>query len=245
MADDDFPLAERVALITGASRGIGRAIALRLARAGATTVLAARARTELSAVAEMILALGQTAAVVPTDVSNDQQLGALVSTTQERFGRIDILVNNAGGGSPRTSIVKARLSDWEWTLRVNLWAVMTLTKLVLPSMLARRAGAIVNICSQAGLIGKAGEAAYAAAKFGMRGFAQALFDEVRESGVKVSTIYPGYVDTALIPPNRRIDRSKMIQPDDVADVVYEVVASAARWCPLEIVMQPQHDPMKS
>ncbi len=193
----------------------------------------------------MVRASGTEALVVPTDVTNDQQMAALVNATLARFGRLDILVNNAGGGPPRTPVVKARIVDWEWTLRVNLWATMVLSKLVLPAMIARRSGTIVNICSLAGLTGKAGEAAYAAAKFGVRGFSQSLFEEVREHSIKVSTICPGYVDTALIPPNRRVDRSKMLSSEDVAEAVYEVVVSSARCCPLEIVLQPQRDPFKT
>jgi short-subunit dehydrogenase len=245
MSVETLPLAERVALITGASRGIGQATALRLARAGAAIVLAARTEPDLSAVAEIIRTLGMEALVVPTDVIDDQQLEALVDATLARFGHIDLLVNNAGGGPPRTPVVKARIMDWEWTLRVNLWATMVLTKLVLPSMIERRSGAIVNICSLASLTGKTGEAVYAAAKFGVRGFSQSLFEEVREYGIKVSTLCPGYVDTALIPPNRRVDRSKMLSPEDVAEAVYGVVVSPARCCPLEIVLQPQHDPLKT
>ncbi len=183
--------------------------------------------------------------IVPTDVTNDQQMEALVNTTLARFGHIDILVNNAGGGPPRTPVVKARMADWDWTLRTNLWATMVLTKLVLPSMIERRSGTIVNLCSLTGLTGKAEEAAYAAAKFGVRGFSQSVFEEVRECGVKVTTICPGYVDTALIPHNRRVDRSKMLSPEDVAEVVYEVTLSPARACPLEIILHPQHDPFRS
>jgi 3-oxoacyl-[acyl-carrier protein] reductase len=182
--------------------------------------LAARTQTNLLTVAELIQALDTKCSLSRPDVTNDQQLEALAAAL-DRFGHIDLLVNNAGGGPPRAPITKARFMDWDWTLRVNLWATMALTKLVLPTMIERRSGAIVNICSLAGLTGKAGEAAYAAAKFGVRGFTQSLFEEVREYGIKVSTICPGYVDTALIPPNRRVDRSKMIKPEDVAEVVYE------------------------
>ncbi len=239
------PLSACVALITGASRGIGRATTLRLAQAGAATVLAARTAADLSAVAERVQGLGAEALAVPTDVTNDQQLETLVGATLSRFGHIDVLVNNAGGGPPRTPVVKARRVDWDWTLRTNLWATMVLTQLVLPSMIERRSGTIVNICSLAGLGGKAGEAAYAAAKFGVRGFSQSLFEEVREYGLKVTTICPGYVDTALIPPNRRVDRSKMLSPEDVAEAVYVVATSSARCCPLEIILQPQRDPFKT
>lgn len=244
MRAETKPLVGQVALITGASRGIGRAIALRLARAGATVVLAARTEHDLHRVAEVIRAAAGTALVIPTDVTNDHQGEQLIETILTQLGHIDILVNNAGGGPPRASIIKARLADWEWTLRVNLWATMWLTKLALPSMIGRRHGAIINICSLAGLNGKAGEAAYAAAKFGVRGFAQSLFEEVREYGVKVSTICPGYVDTALIPPNRHLDRSKMLSPEDVAEAVYNVIVSPARTCPSEIILHPQLDPLK-
>jgi NADP-dependent 3-hydroxy acid dehydrogenase YdfG len=244
MPTETHLLAGRIALITGASRGIGRATAVRLAQAGAVTVLAARTESDLLIVAEAIRSFGMDTLVVPTDVTNDQQLEVLVNTTQDRFGHIDILVNNAGGGPLRTPVVKARLADWQWIIRTNLWATMVLTKQVLPSMIERRSGSIVNLCSLAGLSGKAGEAAYAAAKFGVRGFSQSLFEEVREYGIKVSTLCPGYVDTALIPPNRRVDRSKMLSPDDVAQAVYEVVTASARSCPLEIVLYPQHNPLK-
>ena len=234
-----------VVLITGASRGIGRAVALRLARAGAATVLAARTVADLHTVADLIQRGTREALTVPTDVTDDHQLAALVRVGIERFGHIDILVNNAGGGTPRTPAVKADLRDWEGTLRVNLWATMHLTRLVLPHMIQRRIGTIINIGSLAGLTGRAGESAYAAAKFGVRGFSQSLFEEVREYGIKVCTICPGYVDTLLIPPNRRIDRNKMISPDDVAEAVYSVVVASPRMCPTEMILQPQFDPLKT
>ena len=245
MALESQPLLGQVALITGASRGIGRAIAGRLAEAGATIALASRTADDLQKAAEMISAAGGKAFTAPTDVTDDQQLTTLVETILSQFGHIDILVNNAGGGTPRTPIVKARVADWEWTLRVNLWATMVLTQLVLPGMIERRRGAIINICSLAGMTGKAGEAAYAAAKFGVRGFTQSLFAEVREYGIKVSAVCPGHVDTLMIPPNRRVDRAKMIRPADVAEAVYGVVTSSARTCPVEIVLHPQYDPLKT
>jgi 3-oxoacyl-[acyl-carrier protein] reductase len=245
MPPELHPLLGQIAIITGASRGIGRAIALHLAHSGATTVLAARDEQALHEVTRLIHANGGTSLVVPTDVTVDEQLSRLIESTLARYGQIDILVNNAGGGPPRTPIIKARLADWEWTLRVNLWATMVLSKLVLPGMIERQQGAIINICSLAGLTGKAGEAAYAAAKFGVRGFTQSLFDEVHEHGIKVSSIFPGYVDTALIPPNRRVGRTKMLRPEDVAEAVYGVVMSSARSCPVEVILQPQRDPFKT
>ena len=119
---------------------------------------------------------------------------------------------------------------------------MVLTRLVLPDMLAHGRGAIINIASMAGKRGRAGEAAYAAAKFGLVGFTQSLFAEVRDHGIKVVAVYPGLVDTDLIPPNRRVDRSKFLQPSDIAAAVCDVLASPLRACPTEIVLEPQRDP---
>jgi NADP-dependent 3-hydroxy acid dehydrogenase YdfG len=243
MFSDQRPLGGKNAIITGASRGIGRAIACRLAQAGATVVLAARGELALQELAQTLRASGATSWVVPTDVTSDQQLTALADVAYAKLGHIDVLINNAGGAPPRVSIAKTRVTDWDWTLRTNLWATMVMTKLVLPSMIERRNGTIVNICSVAGLTGKAGEAGYAAAKFGVRGFTQALWEEVREYGIKVSLVCPGYVDTNMIPPNRRLDRGKMIRPDNVAEAVYTVATSPAGCCPVEMLVQPQYNPL--
>ena len=235
----------QVALITGAGRGIGRAIACRFARAGIALVLAARTASQLGETVSLVQQCGVDTLPLPTDLTEDGQTKALVETALSRFGHLDIVVNNAGGGPPRTPVVKARRADWDVTLRTNLWATMLVSKLVLPVMIARQQGTIINICSQAGLVGRAGEAAYAAAKFGVRGFGQALLEEVREKGIKVSTIYPGYVDTAMIPANKRLTRRKMLSPDDVAEAVYQVVMLPPGCCPVELVLHPQHDPFKA
>lgn len=241
----DKALKSHVALITGASRGIGRAIALRLAQAQVTVVLVARTVSALDVTANEIRIAGGEVVIMPGDVTHDEQVTTLVHRVVAQLGHIDILVNNAGGGPPRTPVVQSRLSDWEWTLRVNLWATMHLTRLIVPDMITRRSGTIINIASLAALSGKGGEAAYAAAKFGVRGFSQSLFEEVREFGVKVCTVCPGYVDTNLIPPNRRVDRNKMLSPQDVAEAVYSAVVASPRSCPTEVILQPQYDPMRT
>ncbi len=237
-------LSGQAAIITGGGRGIGKAIALRLAQEGSDLAIAARTANELNTAAHEIAGLGVRCLTLPMDVTDRAQLEELVETVIREFGRIDILVNNAGGGPPRTPVIKARLTDWDSTLRSNLWATMVLSKLVLSTMIDRQKGAIVNIASLAGKMGKPGEAAYAAAKFGVMGFSQSLFEEVRDYNIKVTTICPGYVDTRLIPPNRRVDRTKMIRPQDVAEVVYSVVTSPASCCPTEIIIHPQRDPFK-
>ena len=139
-------------------------------------------------------------------------------------------------------MLKTSLADWDRTLATCLRAPMVLTRLVLPDMLAHGRGTIVNIASIAGKRGRAGEAAYAAAKFGLLGFTQSLFDEVRDHGIKVAAICPGLVDTDLIPPNRRVDRASSCSRPTSPTRSCDVLTSPLRACPTEIVLEPQHDP---
>ncbi|MGD9763225.1 MAG: SDR family oxidoreductase [Candidatus Binatia bacterium] len=237
-------LHDEIALVTGASRGIGREIAVRLARTGCRVAALARSAPDLEATAAEAAAAPTAGLVYPlaADVNDDAQLERAVREIGARFGEITVLVNNAGIAPPRAPIGKTAVADWDRTLATCLRAPMVLTRLVLPSMLAHRRGAIINIASIAGKRGRAGEAAYAAAKFGLLGFTESLFDEVRQHGIKVSAIIPGLVDTAMIPANKRVDRNKFLRPADVAEAVYVVLTSSARACPREIVLVPQYDP---
>jgi 3-oxoacyl-[acyl-carrier protein] reductase len=236
-------LTGKVAVVTGAGRGIGRAIGVALGRAGARVVLAARSAAELRAVAEEIRGGNGDALELPTDVTRDDELERLVQRTLKEWGSIDILVNNAGWGKTGP-IVNAKPEDWDATLKVNLRAPMILTRLVLPAMLEKKGGAIINIGSISAKAGQANTAAYSASKFGLLGFTQSLFEEVREYGVKVSVILPGFVDTPLIPQNKRVDRSKMIHPDDIAEAVLYVLSSPLNSCPVEITVRPQQSPYR-
>jgi 3-oxoacyl-[acyl-carrier protein] reductase len=236
-------LHDDVALVTGAGRGIGSAIARRLAQAGCRVAALARTASELD---ETVRAAHGDAPctlmlAIPADVTRDADLEAAVRAIGERLGPVTILVNNAGFAPPRAPVLKASLADWDRTLSTCLRAPMVLTRLVLPAMLAQRRGSIVNIASIAGKRGRAGEAAYAAAKFGLLGFTQSLFAEVRDRGIKVVAICPGLVDTALIPANKRVDRGRFLQPSDVAAAVYDALTSPPRACPTEIVLEPQCD----
>lgn len=243
-------LRHQVAVVTGAGRGIGRAIAVRLAAAHCRVAAIARTRNDLEDTVEAGRAAAAEAAVhdaepilaVPVDITDDGGIEEAVRFIFERLGRIAILVNNAGYAPPRTSVLKTSLADWDQTLGTCLRAPMVLTRLVLPDMLAHGQGAIVNIASVAAKAGRAGEAAYAAAKFGLLGFTQSLYEEVHNHGIKVTAICPGLVDTDFIPPNNKIDRAKFLQPEDIADIVYNVVSSPFRMCPREIVVEPQYDP---
>jgi 3-oxoacyl-[acyl-carrier protein] reductase len=236
-------LTGKVAVVTGAGRGIGRAIGVALGRAGARVVRAARSAAELRAVAEEIRGGNGDALDLPTDVTRDEELERLVQRTLKEWGSIDILVNNAGWGKTGP-IVNAKPEDWDATLKVNLRAPMILTRLVLPAMLEKKGGAIINIGSISAKAGQANTAAYSASKFGLLGFTQSLFEEVREYGVKVSVILPGFVDTPLIPQNKRVDRSKMIHPDDIAETVLYVLSSPLNSCPVEITVRPQQSPYR-
>jgi 3-oxoacyl-[acyl-carrier protein] reductase len=121
---------------------------------------------------------------------------------------------------------------------------MSLAKLLLPAMIAKGEGAVINIGSVSGETGEASGAAYSASKFGLIGFTQSLYEEVREHGIKVAVILPGYVDMPLIPPNRQLDRSNMIQADDIAQAVHYVLTSPATCCPVEITVRPQRTPYR-
>lgn len=230
-----------VALVTGAGRGIGAAISLRLGRAGCRVALVARSVGELQAVAAAIGDAAPTL-IAPADVTDDAQLASAVEQARGAFGPIGILINAAGAAPPRQPLERAAGADWDRVLATCLRAPIVLTRMLLPDMLAQRAGAVINIASIAAHAPRAGEAVYAAAKAGLVAFGQALFAEVRDSGIKVTTICPGYVDTAFIPPNRRVDRSKFLRPQDVADTVLHVLGSPPSVCPTEILLQPQFDP---
>lgn len=236
-------LQDKVCIVTGAGRGIGRAIALAVAEKGCRVVLASRTAGELEAVQAAIAERGGEASPFRADLSGNEDLAALVQHALDRFGTVDFLVNNAGWGV-KANVVKSKVEDWERTLRVNLLAPMILSRLVLPTLVARRTGAIVNVSSISGRAGQAGSAAYAASKFGLIGFSQSLFEEVREHGVKVAAILPGFVDTGMIPPVKHLDRSRMIQPEDVAQAVLFVLTAPPTACPVEITVRPQRTPYR-
>ncbi|MBI4526226.1 MAG: SDR family oxidoreductase [Deltaproteobacteria bacterium] len=236
-------LSGQVSIVTGASRGIGRAIALVLGESGSRVVLASRSEPELTTVREEIRKKGGDALVMVSDLTREDDLRKLVNGTLQEWGRIDYLINNAGWGK-HAPVAKARLEDWDRTFQTNLRAPMILSQLVLPILIEQKAGAIVNISSISGKTGQAESSAYSASKFGLIGFSQSLFEEVREYGIKVATILPGYVDTPMIPPVRRLDRSKMIRPEDIAHTVLFILTSPASCCPVEITVRPQQTPYK-
>ncbi len=237
----DAPLHAR-ALVTGAGRGIGRAIALALARAGARVAITARSARELDAVASELAGVGGRAYPVVADLTDDDAVAALVARARTDLGGVDVLVHNAGGAPPHGDFGRATIATWDETLRLNLRAPMLLTHHLLPDLRRGTNPAIVFLASIAGMSGSGGAAAYSAAKFGVRGFAQALFEEVRELGIRVAVISPGFVDTAVIPANRRVDRARMLRPDDVAAAVLFALRTSSTAACAEIVLRPQRSP---
>ena len=230
----------QTALVSGAGTGIGRAIALRLAVAGYAVFLLGRNGDALAAVASACAAASAQADLLAGDLRDAGYVAAAVHAARARFGAIDVLINNAGTAA-RGVVQHADLDAWRAVLDLYLWAVMTLTRSVIPEMIERRRGAVINISSISGRHSNGGDAIYAASKHGLNGFTGSLFEDVREFGIKVSSIMPGFVDTALTASlGKRAER--MIRPEDIADTVAFVLASSARCCPTEIVVRPQFAP---
>jgi 3-oxoacyl-[acyl-carrier protein] reductase len=186
----------RIALVTGASQGIGRACALELARAGATVVLAARNQAKLAeAVAEIEGAGGQ-AAAFSLDVASEESIKTGAKAALERFGKVEILVNNAG--ITRDGLMMAmKRGDWDDVLATNLTGAFLLTQAVLRPMLKNRWGRIINISSVVGRTGQAGQVNYAASKAGLIGITRSLAREVASRGITVNAVAPGYIETPM------------------------------------------------
>lgn len=206
-------------LVTGASQGMGRLIALELARRGARVALVARQRDKLEAVAGEIRALGREALVLPCDVESKDDCFATAAKASAAWGAIDVLVNNAGYGR-HARFLEWDLADIERMMRVNFLGSVYFTKALAPAMVERKKGWIVFVASVAGRIGVPDESAYAASKFAMVGLAEALSVELEDAGVHVLTVCPGAVDTeffdaealARMPP---VAKQSMIRPEQV------------------------------
>lgn len=230
-------LERKVALVTGSTRGIGRAIALELARQGATVVGTATTDTGAASITAALAEAGGAGAGMALDVNSSEQAQRVVDATQERFGPISILVNNAG--ITRDNLV-LRMKDEEWDdiLSTNLKSVYRMSKLVLRSMMKARDGRIVNIGSVVGAMGNAGQANYAAAKAGMVGFTKALAREVGSRGITVNCVAPGFIDTDMTRALGEAQTAALVQQipigrlgraEDVATAVAFLASPAAAY----------------
>jgi 3-oxoacyl-[acyl-carrier protein] reductase len=230
-------LSGRVALVTGASQGIGRACAIRLAEAGATVALASRSQEKLAQVAQDIVAAGGKAATFPIDVSDEEQIKVVFKAIIAQLGKVDILINNAGVTRDQL-VMRMKRSDWDTVLNTNLTSAYLCTQQVIGSMLKQRWGRIINITSIFGQTGQAGQANYASSKAGLIGLTMAIAREVGSRSITCNAVAPGFIETAMtsaLPDELKQTALKTIplgrigSPEDVAHAVAFLASEQAAY----------------
>ena len=235
-------LAGQVALVTGAGRGIGAAIARTLTAMGAHTILCGRSREPLEATAAAIRDQGGgQAAVMECDVTDLSSVESVAERVDRTFGRLDVLVNNAGIGGSGGPLHELAPHIWDEVLNTNLRGVYYCIRAFAPLMIRERTGHIINISSIAGKNALPNGAAYAASKWGLNGLSYSVAEELRVHNIRVSVIFPGSTHTQFSPhPGKNAE--KMLQPDDVALAVAMIVSQAPRSFASEIVLRPTQKP---
>lgn len=220
------------ALVTGASSGIGRSLALRLAKEGARVALVARREAELEALAGEIREQSGEALVLPCDVADSSQVAKAAEQALAQFGAVDILVNNAGYGG-QSRFLDWDIEDFERLMQVNYFGTVYFTKALLPKMVERKKGWLIFLSSVSGRIVSPEKTAYAATKFAMTGLAEGISLEVEPAGVHVLTVYPGVVDTPFHTAQMRAEmppksKDSMVDPEGLVDAVFEALAKGKR-----------------
>ncbi len=233
-------LAGKVALVTGASRGISLAVARGLGKMGARISICARDQGRLDKAAAALRGEGIETLAVQADVSRAEQVSSLVHRTQQELGPIDILVNNAGIGVLRP-IQNLEESDWDAVMDTNLKAVFLLSRAVVPEMIRRQTGQIINISSLAGKNTFANGSIYCASKWGLMGLTGAMAEDLRACGIRVSAICPGSVATDFSGQGHK-DATKSLQPEDVAHAVATLVTQAPGSFISEVHIRPTRKP---
>jgi 3-oxoacyl-[acyl-carrier protein] reductase len=230
-------LSEKVALVTGAAQGIGRAVALLLARKGADIVLSDINLEKAEETAKEIEAIGRKALALRANVANMDEVERMIEAILERFGKIDILVNNAGIARDKM-ILRMTEEDWDAVLDVNLKGTFNCTKAVIRHMSKQRRGKIVNIASVVGEMGNVGQANYSASKAGVIGFTKTVAREFAQRGINVNAIAPGYIETPMtevLPEKAKEELKRMIpmeklgQPEDIAEAVLFLVSDSSSY----------------
>lgn len=235
-------LTDKVAVVTGGGSGVGKATAALFLKEGAKVVIAGRDAGKLDAVAKELNA-GDRLRTHATDVGQADQCQSLINFATKTFGRVDILVNNAGTNLKERTLRELTPEAWDMMVSANLNGAFYCTKAVLPQMLDRKDGVIVNVVSVAGKrANPLGGAAYVAAKFGMGGLGLVLGNEEKDSGVRVSNVYPGEIDTPILAvrprPVSEEQKAAMLKPEDVADAVLFVATLPPRVSIPELVIKP-------
>lgn len=234
----------KVALVTGASRGIGHAIALKLAAAGAdVAVNYSGSEDAAQATVDAILALGRKAIKVKANVGSADDVAAMVATVHETFGHIDILVNNAGITRDGL-LMRMKDSDWDDVININLKSVYLVTKAVSKIMMKQRSGKIINMTSVVGVTGNAGQANYSASKAGVIGFTKTCAKELASRGITVNAIAPGFIHTDMtdVLPDKvkgamveAIPLHRMAEPDEVANVALFLASELASYVTGQVI----------
>ena len=230
----------RIAVVTGASRGIGKAIAMALAKEGCALGLMARTEKTLSETAQACREFGSTVFALPIDLESPLAAVEGLKLLTRELGGLDILVNNAGTGASG-SIEDLSIDDYDRVMNLNLRSVIGLCKQAVPDLKQSKNPAIINIASVAGTLSYPGGTAYATSKHALRGFTACLFDDLREHGIKVSAISPGYVNTDMV-QSPKLDSNKMIQTQDIVDALMYLLNASSTVCPTEIILRPQIAP---
>jgi 3-oxoacyl-[acyl-carrier protein] reductase len=228
MEHTKFDLGGQTALVTGAGRGIGRAIAKALASKGARVFLAARTVSQLESAAEEIRCSGAAAVPVPTDLSDERDIRSLFDRIGNEAGRLDILINNAGVGI-YGPVVDFASADFDAVMRVNTKAAFLCCQQALRLMIPKKSGTIINISSVVGFKGYPNQAAYTASKHALLGLTKSLAVEAQEHGIRVSAILPGGVDTEMVAKARPdLDPKILLEPEDIAHTVLFLLSLSDR-----------------
>jgi len=231
----------KVALVTGGGRGIGAAIAQKLANLGAFTFICGRNASELQATADTICNGKGRCQAIPCDVADLAQVEYLARTVQDKAGSVDILINNAGVEGFGTPLHQLLPERWDQILNINLRGVFYTIRTFAPMMIEKRAGEIINISSLAGKNPLPNGAAYAASKWGLNGLSYSIAEELRQHNIRVTVVCPGSVNTALSPHEGK-DPKKMLQAEDVAHVVEMLVTQQPRSFVSEVLLRPTQKP---
>ncbi|MDP2664104.1 MAG: SDR family oxidoreductase [bacterium] len=225
-------LVKKIALVTGAGRGIGKAIALAFAREGADLVICARREHEILETCKEIQSLGQRCLPVKADVSKEEDVGLMVERALAEFGRIDILVNNAGGSSEPKPVKDTPFDDWNEVIAANLTGTFLCSKAVIPFMMEQKKGSIINLSSGMGKKGRPNRGPYCAAKFGIEGFTQVLALELEEFGIAVNALAPsGLVATERLKEKayEELKRGgRILEPREVAEAAVFLATKDAK-----------------
>ena len=231
-------LSDHVALVTGSSRGIGKAIAKRLAALGAAVCLCGRDKSALERTADEFRGLPARVLAIPVDVTDSKEISALVQATEEKLGAITLLVNNAGIGNPGFGAIQEKSeADWDMVLDTNLKGVFLVSRAVAPLMIKRRRGDIINISSLAGKNTFAGGGLYCASKWGLQGLTGCMAEDLRAYGIRVSAICPGSVATEFSGRGTK-DVSKLLTAEDVAHAVAMLALQGPQSFISEVQLRP-------